>query len=80
MAALLLAAAIFAAPPLPSKVLTVKVSTSKDITGSMVVSAAVPSDSRLFLDEQEVLATINTIIQGSKLCQLGMNTILTRTK
>ena len=80
MAGLLLATAMLAAPPLLSKVITVTVSKSDWRTGSMVVSAAVPSDSRLFLDEQEVLATINTIIQGSKLCQLGMNTILTRPK
>jgi hypothetical protein len=55
MAALLLAAAIFAAPPLPSKVLTVKVSTSKEITASIVVGAKAPSGSQIFSDEQEVL-------------------------
>jgi len=55
MAALLLAAAIFAAPPIPSKVLTVKVSTSHKITASILVGGAAPSGSQLFRDEQEVL-------------------------
>jgi len=78
MAALLLATAMLAAPPVPSKVLTVKVSTAIKITGSIVVGAAAPSDSQLFLDEKEVLATIKAANFGGSLCQLEMNTILTR--
>ena len=59
MAGLLIAAALLAASPIPSKVLTVKV-TSGDEVGSIVVGAAAPSDSQLFSDDQEVLASINT--------------------
>ena len=80
MAGLLLAAAMLAAPPLPSKVLTVTVTTRSSITGSIVVGAAAPPDSQLFSDEQEVLASINTANLGVALCQLGMNTILPRHK
>ena len=80
MVGLLLAVAMLAAPPLPSKVLTVKVSTDPDDTGSIVVGGAVPSDSQLFSDEQEVLASINTANYGSFFCELGMHTILTRQK
>ena len=76
---LLIAVAMLAAPPIPSKVLTVKVNTDRS-TGSIVVSAAAPSDSQLFSDEQEVLASINTANDGFHLCELGMNTILTRHK
>jgi hypothetical protein len=81
MAGLLLAAAMLAAPPILSKVITVTVSTSEKIVGSIVVGTAVPSDSQLFSDEQEVLASINTANDDdSFLCQLGMDTILTRQK
>ena len=78
MAALLLAVALLAAPPVPSKVLTVKVTTNKYKTGSIVVGEAAPSDSRLFSDEKEVLASIKTEYIVGKLCQLEMSTILTR--
>ena len=71
---------MLAAPPLPSKVLTVTVTTSWNIKGSIVVGAAAPPESQLFEDEQEVLASINTANGGPFLCQLGMNTILTRHK
>ena len=54
----MLVVALLAAPPIPSKVLTVKV-TADGRTGSIVVDAAAPSDSQLFSDEQEVLASIN---------------------
>ena len=79
MAGLLLVVAMLAAPPIPSKVITVKVSGNWE-TGSIVVGATVPSDSQLFSDEQEVLASINTANSGNFLCQLGINTILTRHK
>ena len=48
MAGLLLAAAMLAAPPVPSKVLTVKLSYIYPFKGSIVVGTAVPSDSQLF--------------------------------
>jgi len=73
----LLTVAILAASPLPSKVLTVKVSTSNEIPGSIVVGTAAPSDSQIFSDEQEVPTSINTGNFWKILCQLGMNTILT---
>jgi len=76
MAGLLLAAAMLAAPPLPSKVLTIKKSISFWSPASIVVGAAAPVDSELFSYEQEVLASINTANFGVTLCQLGMNTIL----
>ena len=79
MVGLLIAVAMLAAPPIPSKVLTVQVTTDYS-TGSIVVGAAVPSDSQLFSDEQEVLASINTANEKNLLCQLGMNSILTRHK
>ena len=79
MAGLLLATTILAAPPLPSKVITFNVATSPPWKGSIVVGVAAPSDSQLFSDEQEVLASINTANRGY-LCELGMNTILTRHK
>ena len=74
MVGLLIAVAMLAAPPIPSKVLTVKVNRS------IVVRAAAPTDSQLFSDDQEVLASINTANNGSYLCELGMHTILTRHK
>ena len=80
MAGLLLAVAMLAAPPIPSKVLTVKVATSSPWKGSIVVGAAAPSDSQLFSDDQEVLASINTANYKYVICELGMNTILTRHK
>ena len=80
MAGLLLVVAILAAPPIPSKVLTVKLSTSWSTPGSIVVVAAAPSNSQIFSDEQEVLASINTANGYYELCELGMNTILTRHK
>ena len=80
LAGLILAAAMLAIPPLPSKVLTVKTSDSSFTKGSIVVGTVVPTDSQLFSDEQEVLASINTAIWSNKLCQLGMKTILTRQK
>ena len=80
MVGLLLAAVMLAALPLPSKVITVKVSTDRYITGSIVVGTVIPPDSKLFEDEQEVLASINTTNWYDTLCQLGMNTILTRQK
>ena len=80
MVGLLIAVAMLAASPIPSKVLTVKVSTRWDIIGSIVVGAAAPPDSQLFSDEQEVLSSINTVNIQEVLCDLGMNTILTRHK
>ena len=80
MAGLILVVALLAASPILSQVITVKVSTSYSITGSIVVGAVAPSDSQLFSDDQEVLASINTANADNFLCQLGMNTILTRTK
>ena len=76
MVGLLIAVAMLAAPPIPSKVLTVKVG----YPASIVVGAAAPSDSQLFSDEQEVLASINTANYYDTLCELGMHTILTRHK
>jgi hypothetical protein len=80
MVGLLIAVAMLAAPPIPSKVLTVTVSTEKWIKGSIVVGTEAPSDSQLFVDDQEVLASINTANRYSWLCELGMNTIQTRHK
>jgi hypothetical protein len=80
MAGLLIVVAMLAAPPVPSKVLTVKVTTSLSITGSIVVGGAAPSDSQIFSDDQEVLASIITANYDIYLCELGMNTILTRHK
>ena len=81
MAGLLIAVAMLAAPPIPSKVITVKVTTSWPWVGSIEVGIAAPSDSQLFSDEHEVLASINTANHGSNsLCELGMNTILIRQK
>ena len=77
---LLLAVVMLAAPPIPSQVITVKVSTHDSIAASIVVDGAAPPDSQLFEDEQEVLASINTANFYYILCQLGMNTILTRHK
>ena len=79
MAGLLLAVIMLAEPPIPSKVITVKVNPDGS-TGSIVVGGAAPPDSQLFEDEQEVLASINTANAGYVLCQLEMNTILTRHK
>ena len=80
MVGLLIAVAMLAAPPIPSKVVTVKVTTDGRV-GSIVVGAVAPSDSQLFSDEQEVLASINTAnYYGDRLCELGMDTILTRHK
>ena len=79
MVGLLIAVAVLAAPPIPSKVLTVTV-TNRYVKGSIVVGGAAPSDSQLFSDDQEVLASINTANEGYILCELGMNTILTRPK
>jgi len=78
MVGLLIAVAMLAAPPLPSKVLTVKVNPDSWNTGSIVVGTEAPSNSQLFSDEQEVLASINTANSYFNLCQLGMNTKLTR--
>ena len=80
MAGLLIAVAMLAATPIPSRVLTVKVGTSSPWKASIVVGGAAPSDSQLFSDEQEVLASINTANNRWILCELGMDTILTRHK
>ena len=80
MVGLLLAVAMLAAPPIPSKVLTAKVSADRYTKGSLVVDAVIPPDSQLFEDEQEVLASINTANFVFYLCELGMHTILTRHK
>ena len=80
MVGLLIAVAMLAAPPIPSKVLTVKVNNYPRHPGSIVIDEAAPSNSQLFSDEQEVLASINTVNSDSDLCELGMNTILTRQK
>ena len=48
MARLLLSVAILAASPLPSKVITVAVSSDEIMTGSIEIGTAVPSDSELF--------------------------------
>ena len=80
MVGLLIAVAMLAAPPIPSKVLTVTVNPIHPYTPSIVVGGAAPSDSQLFSDDQEVLASINTANYGSYLCELGMDTILTRHK
>ena len=80
MVGLLLVVALLAAPPIPSKVLTVKVNTDWYNVGSIVVGGAAPSGSQLFSDEQEVLASINTVNSYTYLCELGMHTILTRNK
>ena len=79
MAGLLLAVALLAATPIPSKVLTVTLTTDYS-TPSIVVGGAAPSDSQLFSDDQEVLASINTANYGTIICELGMHTILTRHK
>ena len=80
MVGLLIAVAMLAAPPIPSKVHTVKVKTSWSTPASIVVGGAASSDSQLFTDEDEVLASINTANYGESLCELGMHTILTRQK
>ena len=80
MVGLLIVVAMLAAPPIPSKVLTVTVATSSPWTGSIVVGGAVPSDSQLFSNEHEVLASINTANEDKSLCELEMHTILTRQK
>ena len=54
MAVLLVAVAMLAAPPLPSKVFTL----GKE---SIVVGIEAPSDSQLFSDEKEVLASIKVV-------------------
>jgi len=77
---LLIAVAMLAAPPIPSKVLTVKVNTDLNKPGSIVVGAAAPSDSQLFSNEHEVLASINTATKDRDLCEIEMHTILTRQK
>ena len=59
MVGLLLTTAMLAAPPLPSKVLIVKLNANREVP-SIVVGSAAPADSQLFSDEQEVLASINT--------------------
>ena len=51
MVGLLLATAMLAAPPLPSKAITVTVSRGNNITGSIVESTAVSSFSELFEEE-----------------------------
>ena len=45
MVGLLIAVAMLAAPPIPSKVITVKVATNYPWNHSIVVGAAAPSDS-----------------------------------
>ena len=80
MVGLLIAVAVLAAPPIPSKVLTVQAATSYPYTPSIVVGGAAPPDSQLFSDEQEVLASINTANYRTLLCEIEMNTILTRHK
>ena len=60
MAGLLIAVAMLAASPIPSKVITVKVNPNWE-TASIVVGGAAPSDSQLFSDDQEVLDSINTV-------------------
>ena len=81
MAGLIIAVALLAAPPIPSKVLTVQLRTyPQHWKASIVVGGAAPSDSQLFSDDQEVLASINTANYNTALCELGMHTILTRQK
>ena len=72
-----LAAAVLAARPLPSKVITVTVSNSWKVTGSIVVSESAPSDPQLFDDAQDVLASITSANNFARLCSLGMTTVST---
>ena len=58
MAGLLIAVAMLAAPPIPSKVLTVQVNPNWYTASIVDGGAAAPSDSQLFSDDQEVLASI----------------------
>jgi len=60
MAGVVIVAAMLAAPPVPSKVLTVKVDPNWPYKASIVIGGAAPSGSQLFSDEQEVLASIST--------------------
>jgi len=71
-----LVAALLAATPIPSKVITVTVSTEKNLKGSIVVSQSVPSGSTIFPDEQNILASIRTGNSAdSILCSLSMTTV-----
>jgi len=71
----ILVTAGLAAKPIPSQVFTVKVVDEWSDIGSMVVSAEVPSDSILFEDEKEVLASITSFSSLYWLQSIGMTTV-----
>jgi len=53
----LLATAIFATSPIPTQAITIVATSEK---GSIVRSESIPTNSQLFGDEEEVLASIST--------------------
>jgi len=67
----LLATVVLGATPIPTNVLTITVNPNWAI-GSLVRSEEVPPGSKLFMDEEEVLASIHSDNYNSKLCSLAM--------
>ena len=71
---------VLAAPPIPSKVITVKVSEHNSQEMASIVltwlnsTTARPTDSQIFYDEEEVLASFNSANSNWNLCELGMTT------
>jgi hypothetical protein len=70
-----LLAVILAASPIPSKVITAKVTTGWDKTGKIVISDSAKSESKLFEDTKDVLASITSANSYNKLCSLEMTTV-----
>ena len=68
-----LVAIVLAATPIPTKILTIKVTNGSK--GSIVIGTSVPSGRKLFEDEKEVLASITTKNSYSFLLFIKMTTV-----
>ena len=72
----LMAMAILAAKPVPSKVITATVSDDLNTVGSIVVTLSAPDDSHIFEDEKEILTSIITGNREVLLCLLTMHSLV----
>ena len=71
-----MAMVVLAAMPIPTQVFTVKVDPHWPWKNTpIVVSALAPSDTTLFEDEKEVLASIISFIHDYFLLSIGMTTV-----
>ena len=73
---LLHATAILAGSAIPSQAVTITISNNRKRTGTIVRSSSIPTDSKMFEDENEVLYSIKTtefIYFGARyLCSMGL--------